>query len=113
MTISHALRAGDDAPRADAPSSAQLAGDDYAASERTLARAFRRILPFIFVCYVISYLDRTNVGFAALTMNKDLGLTAEQFGVGAGLFFIGYFLFEIPSNLIMQKVGRAYGSRES
>ncbi|MCA8030582.1 MFS transporter [Burkholderia cepacia] len=105
MTISHALRAGEDAPRADAPSSAQLAGDDYAASERTLAKAFRRILPFIFVCYVISYLDRTNVGFAALTMNEDLGLTAEQFGVGAGLFFIGYFLFEIPSNLIMQKVG--------
>ena len=86
MTISHALHAGDDAPRADAQSAAQLAGEDYAASERTLAKAFRRILPFIFVCYVISYLDRTNVGFAALTMNKDLGLTAEQFGVGAGLF---------------------------
>lgn len=81
------------------------ASDDYAASERTLAKAFRRILPFIFACYVISYLDRTNVGFAALTMNKDLGLTAEQFGFGAGLFFIGYFFFEIPSNLIMQKVG--------
>ncbi|WP_259460800.1 MFS transporter [Paraburkholderia sp. BL23I1N1] len=78
---------------------------EYAASERTLAKVFRRILPFIFACYVISYLDRTNVGFAALTMNQDLGLTAEQFGWGAGLFFIGYFLFEIPSNLIMQKVG--------
>ena len=79
--------------------------DEHAASERTLAKVFRRILPFIFACYVISYLDRTNVGFAALTMNHDLGLTAEQFGWGAGLFFIGYFLFEIPSNLIMQKVG--------
>ena len=84
---------------------AALPDADYQASERTLAKAFRRILPFIFACYVISYLDRTNVGFAALTMNKDLGLTAEQFGFGAGLFFIGYFLFEIPSNLIMQKVG--------
>ncbi|SAK56534.1 major facilitator transporter [Caballeronia fortuita] len=82
-----------------------LASDDFAASERTLAKAFRRILPFIFLCYVVSYLDRTNVGFAALTMNKDLGLTGEQFGFAAGLFSIGYFLFEIPSNLIMQKVG--------
>jgi Sugar phosphate permease len=54
---------------------------------------------------VVSYLDRTNVSFAALGMNADLGITAEQFGFGAGMFFIGYFLFEIPSNLIMQKVG--------
>ena len=65
----------------------------------------RRIIPFVFVCYVISYIDRVNVGFAALTMNRDLGLTPAQFGLGAGLFFIGYFLFEIPSNLIMQRVG--------
>ncbi|MCO8648997.1 MFS transporter, partial [Burkholderia multivorans] len=76
MTISQVLRAGDDAPHADAPPTGRLAAEDYAASERTLAKAFRRILPFIFVCYVISYLDRTNVGFAALTMNMDLGLTA-------------------------------------
>nr|WP_244276412.1 MFS transporter [Methylobacterium indicum] len=64
-----------------------------------------RILPFLFVCYVISYLDRVNVGFAALTMNKDIGLTATAFGVGAGLFFFGYFIAEIPSNLIMMRVG--------
>lgn len=82
-----------------------LLAQEHAASERTLSKVFRRILPFIFACYVVSYLDRTNVGFAALTMNRDLGLSAEQFGLGAGLFFIGYFLFEIPSNLIMQKVG--------
>jgi ACS family tartrate transporter-like MFS transporter len=82
-----------------------ISTEDYATSERTLARVFRRVLPFIFLCYVVSYLDRANVGFAALTMNKDLGLTAEQFGFAAGLFSIGYFLFEIPSNLIMQKVG--------
>ncbi|WP_407668562.1 MFS transporter [Paraburkholderia dilworthii] len=88
-----------------APPVSHITSEEYAASERTLAKVFRRILPFIFACYVISYLDRTNVGFAALTMNKELGLTAEQFGFGAGLFFIGYFLFEIPSNLIMQKVG--------
>jgi MFS transporter, ACS family, tartrate transporter len=92
---------------ADAPAQANpaMSAEHYAASERTLAKAFRRILPFIFACYVISYLDRTNVGFAALTMNRELGLSAQQFGLGAGLFFIGYFLFEIPSNLIMQKVG--------
>ena len=71
-------------PGADVRAAATLPDADYEASERTLAKAFRRILPFIFACYVISYLDRTNVGFAALTMNKDLGLTAEQFGFGAG-----------------------------
>ena len=65
----------------------------------------RRIVPFLFVCYVVSYLDRVNVGFAALTMNKDIGLTPTAFGIGAGLFFFGYFIAEIPSNLIMMKVG--------
>ena len=103
--MSQTLSATTPAHGADARPAATLPDADYQASERTLAKAFRRILPFIFACYVISYLDRTNVGFAALTMNKDIGLTAEQFGFGAGLFFIGYFLFEIPSNLIMQKVG--------
>jgi len=82
-----------------------MSAEQFAESERTLAKAFRRILPFIFACYVISYLDRTNVGLAALTMNKALDLTAAQFGLGAGLFFIGYFIFEVPSNLIMQRVG--------
>ncbi|RYP59679.1 hypothetical protein DL771_010785 [Monosporascus sp. 5C6A] len=105
MQMSQTLSATTPAHGADVRSAATLPDADYQASERTLAKAFRRILPFIFACYVISYLDRTNVGFAALTMNKDIGLTAEQFGFGAGLFFIGYFLFEIPSNLIMQKVG--------
>jgi hypothetical protein len=105
MTMSHTLRADGATRHAQAQPVPGIASEDYAASERTLAKAFRRILPFIFICYVISYLDRTNVGFSALTMNKDLGLTAEQFGFGAGLFFVGYFLFEIPSNLIMQKVG--------
>ncbi|SAK73427.1 major facilitator transporter [Caballeronia hypogeia] len=105
MNVSSTLSASNAGRSGETQNAAHLASEDHAASERTLAKAFRRILPFIFVCYVISYLDRTNVGFAALTMNKELGLTAEQFGFGAGLFFIGYFLFEIPSNLIMQKVG--------
>jgi MFS transporter, ACS family, tartrate transporter len=74
--------------------------------ERSLHRKMmRRILPFLFLCYVVSYLDRVNVGFAALTMNAHIGLTATSFGIGAGLFFLGYFLAEIPSNLIMMRVG--------
>lgn len=73
--------------------------------EQVLRRVLLRIVPFIFACYVISYLDRTNVGFAAISMNKDLGLTATMFGWAAGLFFIGYFMFEIPSNLLMQRFG--------
>ncbi|MDE2364149.1 MAG: MFS transporter [Hyphomicrobiales bacterium] len=73
--------------------------------EPTMKKVMRRIIPFIFVCYVVSYLDRINVGFAGLQMNRDLGLTPSQFGWGAGLFFLGYFICEIPSNLMMQKVG--------
>ncbi len=70
-----------------------------------MKKVLRRLIPFILLCYVVSYLDRINVGFAALTMNKDLGLTPAQFGLGAGLFFIGYFFFEIPSNLALHKFG--------
>ncbi|MFF7709183.1 MFS transporter [Pseudomonas sp. NPDC007930] len=73
--------------------------------EQVLRRVMRRLLPFIFLCYVVSYLDRTNIGFAALGMNQSLGLTATLFGWAAGLFFLGYFVFEIPSNLLMQRFG--------
>jgi ACS family tartrate transporter-like MFS transporter len=73
--------------------------------EKTLAKVIRRIIPFLFICYVISYLDRVNVGFAAITMNRDLGLSPTAYGIGAGLFFVGYFIAEIPSNLVMLKVG--------
>src|SRR5689334_14421379 len=73
--------------------------------QATMRKVMRRIVPFIFICYVISYLDRVNVGFAALQMTRDFGLTPAQFGWGAGLFFIGYFICEIPSNLMMQRVG--------
>jgi len=64
-----------------------------------------RIVPFIILLYFISFLDRVNIGFAALTMNKDLGFSPTVFGLGAGIFFLGYFLFEVPSNLILNKVG--------
>jgi MFS transporter, ACS family, tartrate transporter len=64
-----------------------------------------RIIPFVMMLYFISFLDRVNVGFAAMTMNKAIGLSPTAFGIGGGLFFIGYFLFEVPSNLILHKVG--------
>jgi MFS transporter, ACS family, tartrate transporter len=64
-----------------------------------------RLIPFLILCFFIAYLDRVNAGFAALTMNKELGLTAEMFGFGVGIFFFGYFIFEVPSNLLLEKVG--------
>jgi ACS family tartrate transporter-like MFS transporter len=64
-----------------------------------------RIIPFVMVLYFISFLDRVNVGFAAMTMNKAIGLSPAAFGLGGGLFFLGYFLFEVPSNLILHRVG--------
>ena len=72
---------------------------------RTIRKLRARILPFIFVLYVICYLDRTNISFAALTMNQELGITSEQYGMLVGIFFFGYFLFEIPSNLLLHKIG--------
>jgi len=72
---------------------------------RTIQKIRRRIIPFVFVLYVISFLDRMNISFAALTMNKELAITSQQFGLVAGIFFIGYFLFEIPSNLLLHKLG--------
>jgi len=64
-----------------------------------------RLVPFLCVCYLVSYLDRINAGFARLTMQSDLGFNTAIFGLGAGLFFVGYILFEVPSNLIMTKMG--------
>src|SRR5579871_1326824 len=72
---------------------------------RTIAKVTRRLVPFLVVCYFVAYLDRVNVGFAALTMNKDLGLSQTAFGFGAGIFFIAYFIFEVPSNLLLERFG--------
>lgn len=68
-------------------------------------KVFWRFVPFIMLCYVIAYLDRVNIGFAKLQMSADLGFSETVFGLGAGIFFLGYFLFELPSNLIMHRVG--------
>ena len=72
---------------------------------RTIRKVSARLIPFLIVCYFIAYLDRVNVGFAALTMNKALGLTATMFGFGSGVFFLAYFLFEVPSNLCLDRFG--------
>jgi ACS family tartrate transporter-like MFS transporter len=71
----------------------------------TLAKVSRRLLPFLLLLYVVAWLDRVNIGFAALQMNADLGFSAAVYGFGAGIFFIGYALFEVPSNLILVRVG--------
>src|SRR5215469_4455607 len=72
---------------------------------RTMRKVSWRLLPLVLTAYSVAYLDRSNVSFAALTMNKDLGLTAFSYGLGAGIFFIGYFIFEVPSNVILERVG--------
>ncbi|WP_433559122.1 MFS transporter [Pseudonocardia xinjiangensis] len=73
--------------------------------ESAVRKAMWRLLPFLGLCYLLNYVDRVNVGFAALTMNRDLGLSAAAYGLGAGLFFVGYFFFEVPSNVILHRVG--------
>jgi len=72
---------------------------------RMTAKIRARLLPFLFALYVVAFLDRINIGFAALTMNKDLAISSQQFGLLVGIFFFGYFLFEVPSNLILHRVG--------
>lgn len=84
---------------------AQLAGQPPAVEYRVIRKVTVRLVPFLGLLYLVNYLDRVNVGFAALTMNADLGLDAAAYGLGAGLFFIGYFLFEVPSNIILHRVG--------
>ena len=71
----------------------------------TIRKLQIRIIPLVFVLYVVGFLDRINIGFAALTMNRDLAISSQQFGLLVGVFFIGYFIFEIPSNLMLHKFG--------
>jgi len=73
--------------------------------KRAIGKVMRRLIPFLIVCYFVAYLDRVNVGFAKLHMNQALGLSEAAFGLGAGLFFVGYFLFEVPSNIFLERVG--------
>jgi MFS transporter, ACS family, tartrate transporter len=74
--------------------------------DRTIAKKVAwRLAPLLMVCYFVAFLDRVNVGFAALAMNADLGFDSAVFGLGAGIFFIGYFIFEVPSNLVLERLG--------
>jgi D-galactonate transporter len=73
--------------------------------ERTYKKVFWRIVPFLMLCYVVAYLDRVNVGFAKLQMAQDLGFSETIYGLGAGLFLIGYFIFEVPSNVLLHRIG--------
>jgi ACS family tartrate transporter-like MFS transporter len=81
------------------------AADNAAVGRAALAKATARLIPFLFLLYIVALLDRVNVGFAALQMNEDLGFSDAVYGLGAGIFFIGYFIFEIPSNLILERIG--------
>jgi ACS family tartrate transporter-like MFS transporter len=72
---------------------------------RTIRKLQIRLLPFLFALYVIAFVDRINLGFAALTMNRELAITSQQFGFAAGVFFFGYFILEVPSNLMLHKLG--------
>src|SRR5262245_37321534 len=75
------------------------------AEDATYRKVVRRLIPFLFLCYIVAFLDRVNVGFAKLQMAPDLAFSDAVYGFGAGIFFIGYFTFEVPSNVILQQVG--------
>ncbi len=91
-------------PPREAPADAPCA-HTLAIEEATYRKVARRLIPLLMLCYVVAYLDRVNVGFAKLQMASDLNLSDAVYGFGAGIFFLGYFLFEIPSNLILNRVG--------
>jgi MFS transporter, ACS family, tartrate transporter len=76
-----------------------------AIGDRTVRKVTRRIIPYIFLLYIIAFLDRVNLGYAALDMNKDLAIASSTFGLISGIFFFGYFIFEIPSNILLHRIG--------
>jgi D-galactonate transporter len=82
-----------------------LGGHDRVDGERIVQKIVKRLIPFLFLCYIVNYIDRINIGYAALEMKESLRFSDAVYGLGASMFFVGYVFFEIPSNLIMQKVG--------
>ena len=86
-----------------------VAAHDHAADDALYRKVTRHIIPFLFICYVVSFLDRINIGFAQLQMKQDLGFSDAMYGLGAAVFYIGYVLFEVPSNLLLAK----YGARKT
>ena len=98
------------ADRADPAAGRALPGAADAEAGATLDKVARRLVPFLGFLYVLGYLDRINISFASLKFPPGLGITDEVYGLGSGIFYLGYGLFELPSNLILQRVGRAGGS---
>ncbi len=90
---------------AEAAASTVLTHEITPLERQTMAKVAWRLLPMLIACYFIAYLDRVNVGFASLTMNKALGFSSAVYGFGGGIFFLGYFIFEVPSNVLLSKVG--------
>ena len=82
---------------------------DESFEEKTYHKVDLRLIPFLFLCYILAYLDRVNVGFAKLQMLKNLSMSDAAFAAGAGIFFIGYFFFEVPSNVLLKKFGARMG----
>lgn len=80
-------------------------GETAISDTKLLSKVAWRLLPFMLLLYIVSYLDRINVSFAGLQMNKDLGFSETVFGFGAGIFFVGYSLFGVPSNILLEKFG--------
>src|SRR3979490_1413263 len=78
---------------------------DRTIERSTILKVYLRLLPFAVLSYVLAYIDRINVSFAGLTMRSDLGFSAGTFGSAVGMFYWGYFIFEVPSNVILEKVG--------
>src|SRR5262245_34720283 len=74
-------------------------------ADRVFAKCARRLIPFIMLLYVVNYIDRVNVAFAALKMNADVGLSDTVYGWGGAMFFIGYLIFQVPANLMLEKFG--------
>jgi len=73
--------------------------------DATYRKVAWRLMPFILLCYVANYIDRTNIGIAQIHLRTDLGFTEDVYGIGVGLFFVGFILFEIPSNMLLQRIG--------
>jgi MFS transporter, ACS family, tartrate transporter len=107
MNGSHIWQTDDAKPGSKPASAGEPQVASISAEARTLHKVRIRIIPFLFLLYIIAFVDRTNISIAVLdrTMNEQLGITSQQFGLAAGIFFIGYFVFEIPSNLLLHKIG--------
>jgi len=84
----------------------RMRGESWLAKIGTIHKVRSRLIPPLFLLYLVAFLDRTNIGFAALTMNADLAITRTQFGLLTGIFFWGYCLFEIPSNLLLHRIAQ-------